>query len=186
MVLSHFMHRLWGLRKRKVLKSILHCICKIFISPGNSSEIWINLSGPPWSNLCGRGSAHVDDHPHRLWQRRQGGGGQEGPWCGPWHALQTPEKSVGPVNFIFQSETGAWVCGRSTKDFNCVCSNLLISIKTLNVKTKNIFVVLFLKILNSTAIFPSLLKRQSLVWRPSSMSLVHLKTYLWWLGYSRH
>ena len=52
---------------------------------------------------------------------------------------------------------------RSTKDFNCVCSNLLISIKTLNVKTKNIFVVLCLKILFSTAIFPSLLKRQSLV-----------------------
>ena len=44
MVLSHFMHRLWVLRKRKVLNSILHCICKIFISPGNSSEerIWGN------------------------------------------------------------------------------------------------------------------------------------------------
>ena len=37
MVLSHFLHRLWVLRKRKVLKSNLHCICKIFISPGNSS-----------------------------------------------------------------------------------------------------------------------------------------------------
>ena len=37
MVLSHFMQRPWGLRKRKVLKSILHCICMIFISPGNSS-----------------------------------------------------------------------------------------------------------------------------------------------------
>ena len=28
MILSHFMHRLWDLRKRKVLISILHCICK--------------------------------------------------------------------------------------------------------------------------------------------------------------
>ena len=27
------------MRKRKVLKSILHCICKIFISPGNGSAI---------------------------------------------------------------------------------------------------------------------------------------------------
>ena len=36
-VLNHFVPRLWGLHKRKVLKSILHCICKIFISPGNSS-----------------------------------------------------------------------------------------------------------------------------------------------------
>ena len=33
------MHWLWGLRKRKVLKSILHCICMIFISPGNSSAL---------------------------------------------------------------------------------------------------------------------------------------------------
>ena len=43
MVLSHFMHQLchslWGLRMREVLKSSLHCICKIFISSGNSSVL---------------------------------------------------------------------------------------------------------------------------------------------------
>ena len=45
MVLSHFLHRLWVLRKRKVLKSILHCICKIFISPGNSSApFWVKVT----------------------------------------------------------------------------------------------------------------------------------------------
>ena len=33
------MHWLWVLQKRKVLKSNLHFICKIFISPGNSSDI---------------------------------------------------------------------------------------------------------------------------------------------------
>ena len=37
MNLSHYMHRLWGLQKRKVLNSILHCNLEIFISPGNSS-----------------------------------------------------------------------------------------------------------------------------------------------------
>ena len=37
MILSHYVHRLWGLQKRKVLKSILHCNWEIFISPGNSS-----------------------------------------------------------------------------------------------------------------------------------------------------
>ena len=44
MVLSHFLHRLWVLRKRKVLKSILHFICKIFISPGNSSGTDFNVN----------------------------------------------------------------------------------------------------------------------------------------------
>ena len=37
MNLSHYMHRLWGSQKRKVLNSILHCNLEIFISPGNSS-----------------------------------------------------------------------------------------------------------------------------------------------------
>ena len=35
---SHFMYRLWGLQRREVLKSILHCNWEIFISPGNSSD----------------------------------------------------------------------------------------------------------------------------------------------------
>ena len=39
MILSHYMHRLWGLQRSKVLKSILHCNWEIFISPGNSSEL---------------------------------------------------------------------------------------------------------------------------------------------------
>ena len=43
-VLNHFVPRLWGLHKRKVLKSILHCICKIFISPGNSSAFLSSIS----------------------------------------------------------------------------------------------------------------------------------------------
>ena len=36
MILSHYMHRLWGLQRSKVLKSILHCSWEIFISPGSS------------------------------------------------------------------------------------------------------------------------------------------------------
>ena len=39
MILSHYMHRLWGLQRRKVLKSILHCNWEIFISLGNSSAL---------------------------------------------------------------------------------------------------------------------------------------------------
>ena len=39
MILSHYMHRLWGLQRSKVLKSILHCNWEIFISPGNSSDV---------------------------------------------------------------------------------------------------------------------------------------------------
>ena len=39
MILSHYMHRLWGLQRSKVLKSILHCNWEIFISPGNSSVL---------------------------------------------------------------------------------------------------------------------------------------------------
>ena len=41
MILSHYMHRLWGLQRSKVLKSILHCSWEIFISPGNSSAMHI-------------------------------------------------------------------------------------------------------------------------------------------------
>ena len=37
------MHRLWVLRNWKVLKSILHCIWKIFTSPGNSSDRAVRL-----------------------------------------------------------------------------------------------------------------------------------------------
>ena len=39
MILSHYRHRLWGLQRSKVLKSILHCNWEIFISPGNSSAL---------------------------------------------------------------------------------------------------------------------------------------------------
>ena len=65
MVISHFMHRLWGLRKRKVLKSILHCICKIFISPGNSSgreiaQMW--TMQPIIQSICKSEESHFDSH----------------------------------------------------------------------------------------------------------------------------
>ena len=43
MILSHYRHRLWGLERRKVLNSILHCNWEIFISPGNSSVTRFNL-----------------------------------------------------------------------------------------------------------------------------------------------
>ena len=36
-VVSNFLHRLWGLQRRKVLKFILHCNWKILISHGNNS-----------------------------------------------------------------------------------------------------------------------------------------------------
>ena len=41
MIVSHFLHWLWGLQWRKVLKSILHCNKEIFISPGNSSASYL-------------------------------------------------------------------------------------------------------------------------------------------------
>ena len=37
MILSYYINGLWGLQRRKVLNSILHCNWEIFISPGNSS-----------------------------------------------------------------------------------------------------------------------------------------------------
>ena len=43
MILSHYMHRLWGLQRSKVLKSILHCSWEILISPGNSSGVVLSL-----------------------------------------------------------------------------------------------------------------------------------------------
>ena len=39
MIVGHILHLLWGLQRRKVLKSISHCNKEIFISPGNSSGL---------------------------------------------------------------------------------------------------------------------------------------------------
>ena len=60
-VLNHFVPRLWGLHKRKVLKSILHCICKIFISPGNSSD---EDSPKKWSSL------KTESRKERVWDAK--------------------------------------------------------------------------------------------------------------------
>ena len=53
MILVHYMHRLWGLQRSKVLKPILHCNWKIFISPGNSSETEIIYLGNQLVNKTG-------------------------------------------------------------------------------------------------------------------------------------
>ena len=56
MVLSHYMHRLGGLQRRKVLKSVLHCIKEIFISPGNSSGALCAQAG----KLMSKGRSWID------------------------------------------------------------------------------------------------------------------------------